>query len=108
VYDTNPTKAINSWKESWESAKAAANLQCRFHDLRDTAVTRMLDGGIGLPVVASILGGVRRQRFAWRSGMVNIGQVAQRQAVSLLEHVPVTKTDAVTCQRAAPELDTVN
>jgi integrase len=56
VYDTNPTKAINSWKESWESAKAAANVQCRFHDLRHTAVTRMLDGGIGLPVVASILG----------------------------------------------------
>jgi hypothetical protein len=35
---------IKSWKEAWESAKATARVDVRFHDLRHTVVTRMLEG----------------------------------------------------------------
>jgi integrase len=70
-----------------------ADVPCRFHDLRRTAVTRMLEGGIALPVVASILGwsAATTVRMAKRYG--HIGQVAQRQAVSLLEHHPNPKAE---------------
>jgi len=68
VYDTDPTRPIGDWKEAWEKAKERAGailsakteeeesepLQCRFHDLRHTAVTRLLEAGIPYPVVLGI------------------------------------------------------
>jgi integrase len=88
VYDSDPTRAINSWKEAWESAKANAGVSVRFHDLRHTCVTRMLEGGAPLSVVAAILGwsSATTVRMAKRYG--HIGELAQRQAVGLLD-VPV-------------------
>ena len=85
VYDTNPTRAISSWKKSWESVKEDAGVTIRFHDLRHTCVTRMLEGGAPLSVVASILGwsAATTVRMAKRYG--HIGQVAQRQAVAVLD-----------------------
>ena len=91
VYDIQPTKAINSWKEAWESVKEDIGITIRFHDLRHTCVTRMLEGGAPLSVVASILGwsAATTVRMAKRYG--HIGQVAQRQAVSILDAKPKRK-----------------
>jgi integrase len=88
VYDTDPTHPIKSWKEAWESAKETAKVSIRFHDLRHTCVTRMLEGGAPLSVVASILGwsAATTVRMAKRYG--HIGQLAQRQAVKLLDAKP--------------------
>jgi integrase len=85
VYDSDPTRAINSWKEAWESAKENAGVSVRFHDLRHTCVTRMLEGGAPLSVVAAIMGWspATTVRMAKRYG--HIGQLAQRQAVKLLD-----------------------
>ena len=51
VYNVEPTKAIGSWKEAWESVKGDTGVTIRFHDLRHTCVTRMLEGGVPLSVV---------------------------------------------------------
>jgi integrase len=85
VYDIDPTRAINSWKEAWESVKENAEVVIRFHDLRHTCVTRMLEGGVPLSVVASILGWspATTARMARRYG--HIGQVALREAVAVLD-----------------------
>jgi integrase len=56
VHSVDPTRAIGSWKEAWESARETASVRIRFHDLRHTCVTRMLEGGVPLSVVASLLG----------------------------------------------------
>jgi integrase len=106
AYKTDPTKPINSWKERWESVKDATNVRCRFHDLRPTAVTRMLEGGVALPVVASILGwsAATTVRMAKRYG--HIGQVAQRQAVSLLEHHPIPKPETETDEKSETPIPT--
>jgi integrase len=87
AYQTDPKRAINRLKEAWERAKAVCGVSCRFHDLRHTACTRLLEGGVSLPVVASILGwsAATTVRMAKRYG--HIGQTAQREAVSVLDRV---------------------
>ncbi len=56
AYSTDPTKPMGSVKEAWEAAKKRADVNCRFHDLRHTAVSRMLDGGVPIAKVAKIVG----------------------------------------------------
>jgi integrase len=85
VYDINPMKPITSWKEAWKTVRRDTEITIRFHDLRHTCVTRMLEGGVPLSVVASILGWspATTARMAKRYG--HIGHVAQRQAVAVLD-----------------------
>jgi integrase len=84
THTTDPSKPIGRWKKSWESAKKLAGVSCRFHDLRHTACTRMLEAGIPFSVVASIMGwsASTTVRMAKRYG--HIGQDAQRRAVDTL------------------------
>jgi len=62
----------------------ADTLKCRFHDLRHTAVTRLLEAGIAYPVVASIMGwsAATAIRMAKRYG--HIGNQALREAADVL------------------------
>jgi len=84
AYNTNPERPIRSWKVAWIAAKKRAGVKCRFHDLRHTGCTRMLEGGVPYPVVASVMGWspATAARMAKRYG--HIGQKAYRQAVELL------------------------
>ena len=84
AYSTDPTKPIGRWKEAWEAARARAKVRCRFHDLRHTGCTRMLEAGVPFSVVATIMGwsAATTVRMAKRYG--HIGQAAQRQAVEAL------------------------
>jgi len=74
-----PLKPVSE-KESIESK----SLKCRFHDLRHTAVTRLLEAGIPYPVVASIMGwsAATAIRMAKRYG--HIGQKSLRDAMDVL------------------------
>ena len=85
VYESDPTRPIGRWKEAWESAKIRAGVSCRFHDLRHTGCTRMLEAGVPFSVVATIMGWSPSTtvRMARRYG--HIGQTAQRQAVNALK-----------------------
>jgi hypothetical protein len=74
AYHVDPSKPIGNIKEAWEAAKLRAGkilnetregrdgdeadkaLACRFHDLRHTAVSRMLNAGIPIAKVAKIAG----------------------------------------------------
>jgi integrase len=56
TYDTDPTQPVASIKEAWEFAKKRAGVECRFHDLKHTAVSRMLDAGVPMAKVAKIVG----------------------------------------------------
>jgi len=80
AYHVDPSKPIGSIKEAWEAARlraakilkgeteetdpntgtepkeAIAPLACRFHDLRHTAVSRMLNAGTPIAKVAKIVG----------------------------------------------------
>jgi hypothetical protein len=41
---------------AWKTAKKNARVAVRWHDLRHTAVTRLLESGQTLPMIASIMG----------------------------------------------------
>jgi len=74
AYNVDPSKPIGSIKEAWEGARVRAAkilkgkteeadsedeitpLGCRFHDLRHTAVSRMLNAGTPIAKVAKIVG----------------------------------------------------
>jgi integrase len=81
AYHVDPAKPIGSIKEAWEAARLRAAkilagketdearvgedtaggerikpLSCRFHDLRHTAVSRMLNAGVPIAKVAKIVG----------------------------------------------------
>jgi integrase len=81
AYDSDPSKPIGTIKEAWEAAKLRAGktlygdqeaseeiapLQCRFHDLRHTTVSRMLNAGVPIAKVAKI---VRWSTAEWLPAM---------------------------------------
>lgn len=77
-------KPIGRWKEAWEAARACAGIHCRFHDLRHTGCTRMLEAGVPFSVVATIMGWSpsAMARMAKRYG--HIDHSARKQAVDVL------------------------
>ncbi len=84
AYHTDPTKPIGDWKEAWEKAKERAKVTCRFHDLRHTGCTRMLEGGVPYPVVASIMGWSPATAIRMSKRYGHIGNTAYLSAVALL------------------------
>jgi integrase len=121
VYETDPTRPIGNWKEAWEKAKERAGailsgkveeaesepLQCRFHDLRHTAVTRLLEAGIPYPVVASMMGwsAATAIRMAKRYG--HIGSKALRDAADVLGAVRIP-TESLKKSPKSPETQNVS
>ena len=82
-----PEKKPNGKGES----KKPARLQCRYHDLRHTAITRLLEAGIPYPVVAHMMGwsAATAIRMAKRYG--HIGNQALRDAADVLGAVKLPK-----------------
>ena len=95
VYDTDPTKPIGRWKEAWEAAKIRAGVMCRFHDLRHTGCTRMLEAGVPFSVVATIMGWSASTTVRMSKRYGHIGHTAQRLAVEAICEpvVPISETD---------------
>src|SRR5262249_3350845 len=58
--------------------------QCRFHDLRHTACTRLLEGGVPYPVVSSIMGWSAATAIRMAKRYAHIGQSAMREAMEVL------------------------
>jgi integrase len=88
TYDVDPTKPIGSWKTGWQNAREGAGIDCRFHDLRHSAVTRLLEHGVSFPVVASLLGWSPSTTTKMAKRYGHIGNTAHREAVALLDPQP--------------------
>jgi integrase len=84
VYDQDPARPIGDWKEAWEKAKERAGVSCRFHDLRHTGCTRMLEGGVPFPVVAEVMGWSASTAIRMAERYGHIGQRARIDAVAVL------------------------
>jgi integrase len=123
TYDTDPTKPIGDIKEAWEAAKKRTarilkgipdasdpaeagdtagtekmkveTFRCRFHDLRHTAVSRMLDAGVPIAKVAKIVGWspATMVRMAARYGHFNLEEL--RSAVETISRAEIQEGSPV-------------
>jgi integrase len=69
-YSVDVTKPMGSWKTAWNTARKLAGailagepakedspqLNCRFHDLRHTSISRMINAGVSITKVAKLVG----------------------------------------------------
>lgn len=83
-YATDPTRPIGSWKEAWEAAKKRVGVVCRFHDVRHSACTRLLEAGTPFSVVAAIMGWAPSTMVMMSRRYGHIGQTACAEAVKNL------------------------
>ncbi len=84
----DPNVAVGDITTAWESAKAKAGVVSRFHDLRHTACTRLLERGASLSVVASIMGWSASTTAKMAKLYGHIGSDAQRAALNSLVQPP--------------------
>jgi integrase len=105
AYGTDASRPVGDWKEGWEAAKKRAGVTCRFHDLRHTGCTRMLEAGVPFSVVSDVMGwsASTAVRMAKRYG--HIGHLARREAVDKLANATVF--DAEGAQKWAQNQDAV-
>ena len=84
-YIRDSDRPIGSWKTAWATAKRAAKVTARFHDIRHTACTRMLEARVPLSVVATILGWSAATTAVMAKRYGHIGDTARRAAVAVLD-----------------------
>jgi len=103
--ETDDTKSGKKSKAKAEGRKPES-LKCRFHDLRHSAVTRLLEAGIPYPVVASMMGwsAATAIRMAKRYG--HIGSQALRDAADVLGGVKIP-TGSLKKSPKSPEVENV-
>jgi len=87
AYRREPRRPIGSWKTAWARAKKRAGVTARFHDIRHTVCTRMLEGGVPLSVVATVLGWSPATTALMARRYGHIGDTARRSAVAVLNDV---------------------
>ncbi len=85
AYGTDPTKPITSWKVAWIRVRKNAEVDCRFHDLRHTCVTRLLEQKVAFPVVASLMGWSPATTTRMAKRYAHFADSATRQAMETLD-----------------------
>lgn len=56
TYKTFPDQPIHSFRTAWRTAKKAAGVECRWHDLRHSAASRIAAGGATDQTLQALLG----------------------------------------------------
>ena len=81
AHEIIPTEPMHRWKVAWESARKAANVCCRFHDLRHTFISRLAESQASDSTVMALAGHVSRAMMERYS---HIRLEAKRKAVDTL------------------------
>jgi integrase len=82
-YQTFPFDPIGSWKSAWQQAKKTAQVECRWHDLRHSFVSRVAAGGATDGTIQAIAGWMSPKMIERYSHVRN---EAKRAAVSVLNN----------------------
>ena len=78
-------------KTAWESVRRAAGVDCRPHDLRHTALTKMAEGGVPESTMLALAGHMSRAMLERYS---HIRMQAKREAVRALSFPKVDSVSA--------------
>ncbi|MCC6860860.1 MAG: site-specific integrase [Bryobacterales bacterium] len=89
VRPVDPTRPVTTIKSAWERAREDAGVNCRFHDLRHTACTKMAEGNVPEATMKALMGHMSRAMLERYS---HIRLAAKRAAVESLSlpEVPVS------------------
>jgi integrase len=78
---TDPTRPVTTIKSAWESVRETSKVQCRFHDLRHTAITKLAEQGVPDSTMKALAGHVHEKMLERYS---HIRMAAKRDAVEAL------------------------
>lgn len=78
---SDPTRHITDMSSAWEALRKLAGVQCRLHDLRHTAATKMAEAGVPESTMLALMGHMSRAMLERYS---HIRMAAKRDAVEAL------------------------
>lgn len=81
-YKIRPDVPIGSWKVAWANAKRAAGVECRWHDLRHTFVSRIAAGQVSDATIMALAGHLS---VKMKEKYSHVRREAKRQAVQILD-----------------------
>jgi integrase len=81
IRPVDPMRPATTIKTTWESVRRAAQVRCRFHDLRHTALTKMAEEGVPESTMMALAGHLSR---AMPERYSHIRMAAKRKAVDSL------------------------
>lgn len=85
----DPSRHIGNVKTAWNSLRRRTGVNCRFHDLRHTAATKMAEAGTPESTMLALLGHMSRSMIERYS---HVRMQAKRQAVGALGLARLTAT----------------
>jgi integrase len=78
----DPTRPVGYITSAWDTLRKRCKVQCRLHDLRHTAATKMAEAGVPESTMLALMGHMSRAMLERYS---HIRMAAKRQAVKSLE-----------------------
>jgi integrase len=81
-YKTFADQPIGSWKTAWKTAKKAAGVECRWHDLRHSCASRLAAGGATDQTLQALLGWMSPKMIEKYS---HVRAEAKRKAVQVFD-----------------------
>ena len=87
-YKTFRDQPVASFKTAWKTAKKAASVECRWHDLRHSCASRLAAGGATDQTLQALLGWMSPKMIERYS---HVRAEAKRRAVSVFDATPKTK-----------------
>jgi len=104
-YQTFPNQPVRSFATAWRTAKKAAGIVCRWHDLRDSAASRIAAGGATDQTLQALLGWMSPKMIERYS---HVRAEAKRRAVSVFDALSFeTDSPQNPPQSAPPEAQTI-
>lgn len=82
VYEYDPKTPIAGWKSSWTTCRKLAGVQCRWHDLRHTFISRMGENRVADQTLLALTGQLSRKVLERYSHARN---ESKRAAVKMLD-----------------------
>ena len=78
---SDPTKSMTDVTGAWDALRERAGVECRLHDLRHTAATKMAEAGVPEGTMLALMGHMSRAMLERYS---HIRMAAKREAVEAL------------------------
>jgi integrase len=101
VRPVDPTRPATTLKTAWESVRKAAGVDCRFHDLRHTALTKMAEADVPESTMLALAGHMSRAMLERYS---HVRMQAKRRAVEALS-LPKVNAFSVGVPKDSPKVE---